>query len=79
MMDLRLWTFASYLKAADVGSGPSQYQWMVLRLTSFAHVLSSGLVFELLFFSRKPNSSTSICGRRLTEKINGQMLVKKNA
>ena len=50
MTDLRLRIFALYLRAAGVGSGPSQYQWMVLRLTSFAQVLSSGLVFEKFFF-----------------------------
>ena len=76
MADLRLQTFASYLRVAGVGFGPSQYQCMVLRLTSFAQVLSSSLVFKKNF-SRKPNSSMSICGRRLTEKNDGQMLGKK--
>ena len=70
-MDLRLRTFASYLRAAGVSSGLSQYQYMVLRLTNFAQVLSSGLVFKKIF-SKKPNSLTSTCGRRLTEKNDGQ-------
>ena len=75
MTDLRLRIFTSYLRAAGVGSSPSQYQCMVLRLTSFAQVLSSGLVFEKIF-SRKPNSSTSTCGHRLTEKKDGQNSLK---
>ena len=71
MTDLRLRVLASYLRAVDVGSGPSQYQCMVLRLTSFAQVLSSGYVFEKIF-SRKLNSLISTCGRRLTvEKKDG--------
>ena len=41
-MDLRLWILASYLTAAGIGSGPSQYQWMVSSVTNFAQVLSSG-------------------------------------
>ena len=75
MTDLRLRIFASYLRVASVGSSSSQYQCMVLRLTSFAQVLSSGLVFEKIF-SRKPNSSTSTCGRRLTEKKDDQNEIK---
>ena len=66
-MDLRLRLFASYLRAADVGSGPSQYQCMVLSVTSFAQVLSSGWVLEKIF-SRKLNSSRSTYGRRLMAK-----------
>ena len=46
MTDLRLRIFSSYLTAAGVGSGPSQYQWMVLSVTNFAQVLSSGRVLE---------------------------------
>ena len=44
--DLCLRIFASYLTAASVGTGPSQYQWMVLSVTNFAQVLSSGWVLE---------------------------------
>ena len=64
MTDLRLRVLASYLRVAGVGSGPSHYQCMVLGLTSFAQVLSSGWVFEKIF-SRKLNSSISTCGNRL--------------
>ena len=46
MTDLRLRIFSSYLTVAGVGSGPSQYQWMVLSVTNFAQVLSSGRVLE---------------------------------
>ena len=46
---------------AGVGSGPPQYQWTVLRLTSLAQVRSSGLDFAKIL-SRKLNSSMSIWG-----------------
>ena len=65
--NLRLRVLASYLRAVGVGFSSSQYQCMVLRLTNFAQVLSSGWVFEKIFL-RKPNSSTSTYGRRLTAK-----------
>ena len=65
--DLRLRIFSSYWIAAGIGSGPSQYQWMVLSVTSFAQVLSSGWVFEKKI-SRKTNSLISTWGRRLTAK-----------
>ena len=67
MTDLHLRIFASYLRAASVGSDPSQYQCMVLSVTSFAQVLSSGWVLEKIF-SRKLNSSRSTYGCRLTAK-----------
>ena len=67
MTDLRLRIFSSYLTAAGVGSGPSQYQWMVLSVTNFAQVLSSGRVLEKKN-SRKANSLISTWGRRLTAK-----------
>ena len=44
--DLSLRIFASYLTAASVGTGPLQYQWMVLSVTNFAQVLSFGWVLE---------------------------------
>ena len=75
MTDLRLQIFAPYLRAAVVGSGSSQYQCMVLRLTIFAQVLSSGWVFEKIFL-RKPNSLTSTCGCRLTAKKDSQNWLK---
>ena len=65
--DLRCRVRSSYLIAAWVGSGPSQYQWTGLRLTSLAQVRSSGLDFAKIL-SRKLNSSRSICGRRRIEK-----------
>ena len=65
--DLRLRIFSSYLTAAGVGSGPSQYQWMVLSVINFAQVLSSGWVLEKKN-SRKANSLISTWGCRLTAK-----------
>ena len=53
--------------AARVGSGPPQYQWTVLMLTSLAQVRSSGLDLARIF-SRKLNSSVLIWGRRQTKK-----------
>ena len=67
MTDLCLRIFSSYLTAAGVGSGPLQYQWMVLSVTNFAQVLSSSWVLEKKF-SRKANSLISTWGRRLTAK-----------
>ena len=67
LTDLRWQVRSSYLIAAGVGSGLSQYQWTVLRLTSLAQVRSSGLDFAN-FFSRKLYSSMSIWGRRRTVK-----------
>jgi len=65
LMDLRLRILALYLTASGVGSGLSQYQWIVSEFTNFGQVLSSGWVFEKIF-SRKLNSSILTCGRRLT-------------
>jgi len=65
--DLRLRVFSSYLTAAGIGSDPSQYQWMVLSVTNFTQVLSSGRVLEKKF-SRKANSLISTWGHRLTAK-----------
>ena len=67
LTDLRWQVRSSYLIAAGVGSGPSQYQWTVLRLTSLAQVRSSGLDFAKII-SRKLYSSISTCGRRCTVK-----------
>ena len=66
-MDLRLCTLSSYTMASRVGSGPSQYQCIVFGFTNLAQVISSGLVFRKIL-SRKPNSSTLTCGRRLPAK-----------
>ena len=67
-MDLRWRVHSSYLMAAGVGLGPSQYQWTILRLTSLAQVRSSSLDLEKIL-SRKLNSSMSIWGRRRTKKV----------
>ena len=67
LMDLCWRVRSSYLMAAGVGSGPSQYQWMVLRLTSLAQVRSSSLDFAKIF-SKKLYSSMLIWGRRRTVK-----------
>ena len=67
LTDLRLRILALYLTASSVGSGPSQYQWIVSGVTNFVQVLSAGLVLEKIF-SRKLNSSRLTCGRRLTAK-----------
>ena len=65
--DLRLQIFTLYLTATGVGSSLSQYQWMVLSVTNFSQVLSSGWILEKIF-SRKLNSSRSTCGHHLTVK-----------
>ena len=70
--DLRLRIFSSYLTVAGVGSGSSQYQWMVLSVTNFAQVLSPGWVLEKIF-SRKANSLISTWGRCLTTKEEEQL------
>ena len=54
--DLRCQVRSSYLIAAWVGSGLSQYQWTLLRLTSLAQVRSSSLNLAKIL-SRKLNSS----------------------
>ena len=67
MTDLRLRTWASYQQAAIVGSGSSQYQWIVSNVTNFAHVLSS--ILDLLkILSRKLHSSKETYGRARTAK-----------
>ena len=71
MTDLRLCILSSYARASRVGSGPSQYQCIVLGFTNLAQVLSSGLVF-LQISSRKLNSSRLTCGRRLPTEKDGQ-------
>ena len=67
MTDLRLRIFSLYLTATGIGSGPLQYQWMVLSVTNFAQVLSSSWVLEKKI-SRKANSLISTGGRCLTAK-----------
>ena len=73
MTDLRWRILASYLTAASIGSGLSQYQWMVSSVTSLTQVLSSGLVLAKIL-SRKLNSSSSTCVRR---RIAKQKTVKR--
>ena len=48
---------------------------MVLRFTNFAHVRSSGLVFEKIL-SKKLYSSISTCGRRRTVKIKETKVIR---
>ena len=67
MTDLCWRILASYLMAAGVGLGRSQYQWIVSSVTSLAQVLSSDLVLAKIL-SRKLNSSRSTCGHRQTAK-----------
>ena len=74
--DLRLRILALYLTIAGVGSGLSQYQWMVSSVTNFAQVLSSGLVLAKIL-SRNLNSSKLICGRRLIAKEEDRLKVLK--
>ena len=61
-MNLRWRTTVSYLMASRVGSGPSQYQYIVFNVTNLAQVLSSGLVLAKIL-SRKLHTSRVICGR----------------
>ena len=72
--DLRFRIFSSYLTTAGVGSSPSQYQWMVLSVTNFAQVLSSGWVLEKKNFEEGKLlninlGASSNCKRRRTVKI----------
>jgi len=68
--NLRWQTWASYRRAAKVGSSPSQYQWIVSNVTNFAHVLSSSLDL-LKILSRKLHFSRETCGRSRTAKEDG--------
>ena len=61
LTDLHWQVCSSYLIAAREGSGPSQYQWTVLRFTSLTQVRSSGLDLVKII-SRKLYSSISTWG-----------------
>ena len=60
MTDLRLHAKRSWQQAAFVGSGPSQFQWIVSKVTSFTQVLSNNLILKIR--SRKLHCSRVIFG-----------------
>ena len=46
-MDLHWRARLSWQQATSVGSRPSQYQWIVSKVTSFVQVLSNNLVLKI--------------------------------
>ena len=66
-MDFRWRTWASYQRATAVDFGPTQYQWIVSKVTNLDHVLSSSLDL-LKIFSKKLHCSRETCKRSRTVK-----------